>query len=582
VYLEVSATRGGPLGAIWIGRRDRQAATETAVTVLVRQGFHGSERLQTPTHEVLVYPRQTSEAPAMVHRRPNGDWIAAAGSPLRGKLRDSDALADVFEEFDGTTQGLDVAGTFALVVYKAGRLHVTTDRLSAFPVFRGASGAVSTSWLALAMTEPGISFDDDAVYEYVLTGGLTGDETLAREIRRLPWCSTLTIGADGEQLAAPSPVLPDPDTRPRSVLLDETERLLFRYLDRVLAATDGRVGAGLSAGLDSRLLVASVRRHGSPPRLRVYGDGTLNVAVARELAAVIDVPLTVIGGETARPADPGTFAAIVEQNMYTSDGWAAEGLFHGYDLRAGRAARSAGDWCTLHGAGGEILRNFPMLNDRPKSAADFARAVYVKFGRAVTTDSFDRATFVAGIADKVSRLTRQPAGKKLPRQWIEWLYPHYRGRALMGRDNGLNAWVRMSLQPFYEADFMNFATRIPLKWKTGLAFVAELNRRADPAMAAVRSQYGFAYSSPPPAKVQAVQYAKANLPLGLRGALYALRARCREPASRNRYLTPPMVAAALPEGPERTGKLLRFRAMTNPEMLSRAYTVDFLARRLER
>jgi hypothetical protein len=37
-------------------------------------------------------------------------------------------------------------------------------------------------------------------------------------------------------------------------------------------------------------------------------------------------------------------------------------------------------------------------------------------------------------------------------------------RAWYGRDNGLNAWIGMSLQPFYEADFMDFATRIPLKW----------------------------------------------------------------------------------------------------------------------
>jgi hypothetical protein len=570
------------LGAIWISGRNRHAATETAAAVIERQGFRHGERLQTPTHEVLVYPRQQSEEPAMVHRRPNGDWIAAAGSPLRGKLRDTDALADLFDEFDGTTQGLDVAGPFALVVYKAGRLHITTDRLSAFPVFRGDSGAVSTSWLALAMTEPRISFEDYAVYEYVLTGGITGDETLAREIRRLPWCSSLTIGADGEQLAAPTPVLPDPDTRPRRVLLEETERLLCRYLEGVLAATDGRVDAGVSAGLDSRLLVASVRRHGVTPRLRVYGDDSLNVAVARELAAAIDEPLIVQGSETFRPADRGTFAAIVEQNMYTSDGWAAEGVFHGHDMHGGRSARSAGDWCFLHGAGGDILQPVSMLNDRPKSAADFARAWYVKFDPAVTTDSFDRATFVARIADKVSRLTRQPAGKKLPRQWIEWLYPHYRGRAWYGRENGLNTWVGMSLQPFYEADFMDFATRIPLKWKTGFAFEAELNRRADPVMAAVRSQYGFPFSSPPPAKLRAVTFAKANLPLGLRGALYALRARRREPASRDRYLTPPMVAAALPEGPQRTGGLLRFHAMTDPWMLSRAYTVDFLARRLER
>jgi hypothetical protein len=570
------------LGAIWISRRDRHATTETAATVLERQGFHHGERLQTTTHEVLVYPRQQSEEPAMVHRRPNGDWIAAAGCPLRGKFRDIDALADIFDEFDGTTQGLDVAGTFALVVYKAGRLQITTDRLSAFPLFRGASGAVSTSWLALAMTEPTISFDDYAVYEYVLTGALTGDETLAREISRLPWCSTLTIGADGEQLAAPTPVLPDPDTRPRSVLLEETEQLLSRYLDGVLAATDGRVDAGITAGLDSRLLVASVRRHGVTPRLRVYGDDSLNVAVARELAAAIDEPLIVRGSETARPADPGTFAAFVEQNMYTSDGWALEGLFHGYDLCAGRAARVAGDWCFLHGAGGELLRDISMLNGRPKSAVDFARARYVKFDPAVATDSFDMATFVARIADKISRLTRQPARRKLPRQWIEWLYPHYRGRAWYGRDNGLNAWIGMSLQPFYEADFMDFATRIPLKWKRGAAFEAELNRRADPVMAAVRSEYGFPFSSPPPAKVRAVRFATANLPLGLRGLLYALRARRQKPASGNRYLTPPMVAAALPEGPERTGRLFRFAAMTNTEMLSRAYTVDFLARRLER
>jgi hypothetical protein len=45
------------LGAIWISRRNRHATTETAATVIERQGFHHGERLQTPTHEVLVYPR---------------------------------------------------------------------------------------------------------------------------------------------------------------------------------------------------------------------------------------------------------------------------------------------------------------------------------------------------------------------------------------------------------------------------------------------------------------------------------------------------------------------------------------------
>lgn len=217
---------------------------------------------------------------------------------------DAHALARFFDAlpYEEAAAAADaLTGTFALVRRDGApggvQAFAVADALRSFPVFYGFDGdtlVLTDDPLALAR-QLGAAPNLDHLPAFLLSGNVLGPNTLAHGIFALQAGERLDVTADGSlqtrrilayggSLDAPTPGW-GPDA------LDWDERLvaaLDAAFARTTAALRGRaVAVPLSGGLDSRLLVAMLLRHGVRPTL-LYTYGRSSSFEARRSRAVAD------------------------------------------------------------------------------------------------------------------------------------------------------------------------------------------------------------------------------------------------------------------------------------------------------
>ena len=148
-------------------------------------------------------------------------------------------------------------------------------------------------------------------------------------------------------------------------------------------------------------------------------------------------------GDTPRvPED--AFAAIVEQNLMAFQGHPADGIFeNGTDL-ATRLQCCAGGRVALNGGGGEVFRNFFYLPDRSFSVKELLWTFYGAFNPAWCSAAFDEGIYLSNLAQKMKRVLDLD-GDRLSRVDIEAVYPLFRCRYWMGKNNSVNSNVNVNI-----------------------------------------------------------------------------------------------------------------------------------------
>ncbi len=182
-------------------------------------------------------------------------------------------------------------GMYALALYERDghRLTLVRDRLGVKPLYwaeLAGGGILFASEIKplLATGLIGAAIDQDAVNAYLAHGYVPSPDTLFRGIRKLPPAHVLRINAAGdisvERYWRPAP-LSDPPSEPQ-----EWETLLLDLLEdsvRLQLRSDVPVGALLSGGIDSGLMVALAARQSAHP---------INTFTVRfEGAAIDEAPL---------------------------------------------------------------------------------------------------------------------------------------------------------------------------------------------------------------------------------------------------------------------------------------------------
>ncbi len=194
-------------------------------------------------------------------------WLLERGHALR-TASDTEVLVHLYEEL-GPALVDRLRGMFALAVWDArrGRLLLARDRLGIKPLFYaiGPTGLVFGSEIkaVLAANVPR-RLDPVALHDYLSFDYVPGPRTIFEGIRKLPAAHRL--------IADPDPRLerywqfPPPATRPPTP--DEAAAQLAAYLDDAVRShlvSDVPVGAFLSGGLDSSVVVALMARHADRP-----------------------------------------------------------------------------------------------------------------------------------------------------------------------------------------------------------------------------------------------------------------------------------------------------------------------------
>ncbi len=180
---------------------------------------------------------------------------------------DTEVLAHLYEE-RGDDLLEPLRGMFALAIWDQGRerLLLARDRLGVKPLYYAAHDDrlmfASEIKGLLAMGVDPLTVDDQALSDYLTFGHVPAPETIYRQIRVLP---------PGCRLASDRPGRVDvqrywrlPHGSPLSVDRNEATDLIEAHLNdavRLRLRADVPVGAFLSGGIDSGLIVAMAARH---------------------------------------------------------------------------------------------------------------------------------------------------------------------------------------------------------------------------------------------------------------------------------------------------------------------------------
>ena len=197
----------------------------------------------------------------------------------------------------------ELNGCFALVIESRDAVVAAVDRLRSIPLFYGAgAGKVYVSddaeWVRSQTgdTEP----DDIAATEFLLTGYVTGQETLFPHVKQIQAGECLVI----RPVASGGPprlethryyryLHGDVLAAEEGELSDVLEEMLVGVFDRLLKSTEGRtLVVPLSGGYDSRLVVAMLRRLGRRDVICFsYGfPGNWESRISRSVAEALGYP----------------------------------------------------------------------------------------------------------------------------------------------------------------------------------------------------------------------------------------------------------------------------------------------------
>jgi asparagine synthase (glutamine-hydrolysing) len=207
--------------------------------------------------------------------------LVASGHRFRTRC-DTEVIVHAWEEW-GRRSVERFRGMFAFALYDAGRrqLFLARDRLGKKPLYYSLSPrrlAFASEIKALRLV-PEISSDLDfqALGEYATYGYPLGERTIYCEVRRLPPAHTLRVSISGDILAPEIEsyweVKPAPDeTLSEEDWLDRLDETLSQAV-RLRLISDVPLGAFLSGGIDSSLVVAYMAEH-SPGKVQTFTMGS--------------------------------------------------------------------------------------------------------------------------------------------------------------------------------------------------------------------------------------------------------------------------------------------------------------------
>jgi asparagine synthase (glutamine-hydrolysing) len=490
------------MGAFFLLRRAGAADVRTRRAILLdeleRQGFRHPRRFETPECEIHLFP-ELAGGEENAHADGPDSFCLSVGTFLYRGEAGAAALAGFQRDFEWPCVPWDeVCGQFCLLVRKHGRLHLVTDRVGLFKVYRNADASVvSSSFLALAAVAERRTVEPQSVYEYVFQGANFGTRTVFREVEVVDADAILTIDGSGVSSRDLPRLARGWSAAGFDDLVEVNLAALRRYFSALVRASSGRVSTALTGGYDSRLMLGLLRELGADPYVYVYGaEGDVDVRVARQIAAGEGFGLHHTDKHGGPKLDREACAAAVETNYRAFDGYPVDGIFDdGSDLRTRRERCRNGE-LMLNGIGGELYRR-PDLPNRPHHARDVVWRFYCRFDPLECTGAFREEEYVAAVARDLVRATGVD-GEVLGRADVSLAVPAFYYRFWAGRNNSVNNRIGRSLQPFCDLPIVRESIRIPVSYRSYGAFEAALIRALAPRLAAYDSSHGHDFAHDPP------------------------------------------------------------------------------------
>lgn len=557
----------------------RHEQERDAICQLGTRGFSEVILKRMPAFSLVLFGKTNGRQLELAEDGDN-DFAFGAGAVIYDDLSGRDAVSRILIEFDGTAKILDMcSGDFSLVIYKYNVLHILTNKSGSSLVFYDDSISIlSNSFLCLCNLLQKLSINTHNLYEFVGKGFVTGDETPFEQCRSLGPGAHLVF--DGlkmlNQSAAPLP----PVTFGGSFEdgLEVAAELLRQKFARIVAGYGDDITCALSGGFDLRLMLALLLDQGVCPALFVYGaDRDPDVLISTSICEGEGFELRHVNKDATETPSPDEFGHLVRLNFQSDDGYFWSGIFNNGAELMERRIRSRHS-LTLNGGGGEILRVFFQLLDRPYTIKQFVQAFYLDVDDCGFSQQFSRAEFIENIAVKVRRII-QSGSEKLDRHIIEWLYPVFRCRSFFARHESIYNLDGPSIVPFFDVDVGSFGAGLPIRWKRGGFFEAKLICKLAPRLAAYSSAYGASFSDPIGWKRLAMEVLSSARPPALRHSLWLLQNTLQlNPRYADLFLSQPYVDSVFKDRDYIMARFFHIPSVINSAYVNRIYTLEYLAR----
>lgn len=505
----------------------------------------------------------------------NGAFALAAGTMFYKGQTGTPALASLYQDWESGTVDLDegLQGNFCLLLANGDRLTLLNDYTGYYPVYADESCRVVSSSLiatgrAVGTAKPNVQ----GFYELLLNGFVAGTDTVLDGVTRLDSRCTWELRPYPARVRREPRFEPFPPNASRDEIAEAAGACLLSFAEVLHRAYPHSIGAALSAGYDTRLMLALLRRIGASPYLYVYGrEADDDVRIALMIGAGEGLTVEHIDKSKLPRADIETFSAQTQRDLFLFDGIKALGtLDDGSDVatRGDRAQKAA---LQLNGAGGEIYREIWNLGDRRTNLEKFLR---MRFDRG--RYDFCRSPFHAD--DYFDRFTRKVAELlDIDRTWIErreaeMLFPFLRN-SFAAPNNAANNQFSPALVPFMEPALIFPSFDVPIRYKYSGELQAAILRRIDPALAAYPSGYGIDFAKPAPLAYRAKRALERRVPLWLR---LAKRRRAPDSSTRPYFLSGEYLSAVLDLHRLRVSEWIDPELVGDPEALNRALSVELL------
>jgi hypothetical protein len=569
------------MGAWYVCRDDARAEGRLAQAreQFVRHGHAAPKTLATRHHKVLFSDRIHPGLPNFLQA--GDDFVAIAGTFFyRGEAGEAALkllLTDYEPPFD---RWADVLGHFAALVYKRGRLFAFTDWAASFHLYQTADRSVlSTSFLSAARSLDRLSFNPQAVYEFVFAGTPLGDDAVFGELSRPARTQQLELG---EQVR----VYETPRALPVDERAETTEALIDRIAAKLRAAFAvpvrhyaNNIQCPLSGGFDSRLVLSLLLDQGVKPQLYVYGKkDDADVVIASDIAKREGFAIETFEKGAFRKVEPDEFPEVAEKNFHEMDGTPMDGgMFDAGGNSHARHNRAKGGALAVSGAAGEIFRNYFYLADRPHATRDVVDAFYAAFDPAEMTSAFDERAFLQRVNHKM-QAALGVGDERRSRLEIERAYPLFRCPAAFGREISMVGRFGAYFVPFCEHAMVREAANIPVRLRTHGVFQSLLMEKINPRLAGYPSAYGHSFTERPSFNHRVADAVSLYRPPWLRRYGYRMKKKIARPADpRTGFMAPRFLDRVIDPAFPAMSRFFDMKRLTDPVYFRSAATLEYLA-----